>query len=259
MADKIGAYRQDILEYAKTQYHTEPEYLWMRYPNYAVLRHSDNKKWYAIIMDVKRDKLGLQGNEKTDILSIKCDPLMIGSLISEDGILPSYHMSKANWITVLLDGSVDKTQVFGLLQMSYELTKAKQKKKPRRTQPKEWIVPANPKYYDIESAFEKDDTILWKQSSSILVGDTVYIYMAAPVSAILYQCKAVEVNIPYDYDSDELSIHKAMKIKLTHRFEKDELTFKRLNEYGIFAVRGPRGVPNSLSHEIKRLCNVDEL
>ena len=259
MSKKTGAYRQDILEYAKMQYHTEPECLWMRYPNYAVLRHSDNKKWYAVIMDVSADKLGLPGNEKVDILNVKCDPLMIGFLRMEKGIMPSYHMNKGSWISVLLDGSVDKTQVFGLLQMSYELTKAKQKKRPRRTQPKEWIVPANPKYYDIESAFEKDDTILWKQSSSILVGDTVYIYMAAPVSAILYQCRAVEVNIPYDYDSDELSIHKAMKIKLTHRFEKDELSFKKLNEYGIFAVRGPRGVPNSLSHEIKRLCNVDEL
>ena len=259
MADKIGAYRQDILEYAKMQYHTEPECLWMRYPNYAVLRHSDNKKWYAVIMDVSADKLGLPGNEKVDILNVKCDPLMIGSLRMEKGIMPSYHMNKGSWISVLLDGSVDKELVFGLLQMSYEQTKAKQKKKSRRTQPKEWIVPANPKYYDIESAFEKDDTILWKQSSNIIVGDTVYIYMGLPVSAILYQCKAVEVDIPYDYDSDELSIHKAMKIKLTHRFEKDELSFKKLNEYGIFAVRGPRGVPNSLSHEIKRLCNVDEL
>ena len=55
-----------------------------------------------------------------------------------------------------------------------------------------WLIPANPKYYDVEAAFAAQDTIRWKQSSRVAVGDTIYLYVAAPVSAILYQCKAVE-------------------------------------------------------------------
>ena len=42
-----------------------------------------------------------------------------------------------------------------------------------------------------------------------------------------------------------------MKIKLLKRYDKKEFTFKVLgDEYGIFAVRGPRGVPFSLSEAL---------
>lgn len=255
MENKKGAYRQDILSLAKEKYNSEPEYLWLRYPNYAVLRHTDNKKWYAVIMDVPMEKLGLGGKEKVDILELKCDPMMYGSLVMEEGVMPAYHMKKGNWISVLLDGTVDKEKAAALLQMSCEITKSRQAKNRERTEPKEWLVPANPKYYDVEQAFNESDTILWKQSGNFIVGDTVYLYMGAPFSAVMYQCTVVEINIPYDYDSDELHIHKTMKIKLLRRFEKEQLPFRKLNEFGVFAVRGPRSLPNSLSYEIQNIIN----
>ena len=37
-------------------------------------------------------------------------------------------------------------------------------------------------------AFEKKDEIDWKQGNGILVGDTVFMYAAASISAILYKC-----------------------------------------------------------------------
>ena len=43
--------REEILKYVKNKYDTIPEYLWEKYPRYAVLRHRDNKKWYAVIME----------------------------------------------------------------------------------------------------------------------------------------------------------------------------------------------------------------
>lgn len=117
------SYRDDILEYVLKKYKTEPEYPWMSFPEYAVLRHSGNKKWYGIIMNVPREKLGLSGENIVDILDIKCDPLLIGSLVLEKGFLPAYHMNKGNWITVLLDGTVPAEDIFPLLDMSYENTK----------------------------------------------------------------------------------------------------------------------------------------
>ena len=63
-----------------------------------------------------------------DILDIKCGPLLVGSLLLSPGFLPGYHMNKKHWITVLLDGTVPKAEVFGLLDMSYDLTKPKMKK-----------------------------------------------------------------------------------------------------------------------------------
>ena len=78
-------------------------------------------------------------------------------------------------------------------------------------------------------------------------------YVTAPVSAILYKCRVTRTNIPYDYTDDHLTIRLIMKIELLERFKPDRFTFHVLkNEYGIYAVRGPRGVPYSLSEALKR-------
>ena len=54
-------------------------------------------------MDVPKNKLGLQGTEILDVVDLKCDPILIGSLRKEAGYFPAYHMSKASWITVALE------------------------------------------------------------------------------------------------------------------------------------------------------------
>lgn len=115
--------REMILQYAKERYGTEPEYLWAKFSNYAVLRQRELGKWYAIIMDVPGKKLGLDTAAHVDILDIKCDPLLIGSLRESRGFLPAYHMNKDKWIALLLDGSVPQDQVLKLLDLSYDITK----------------------------------------------------------------------------------------------------------------------------------------
>ena len=242
--------REEIERYIKKTYKASPEYLWKRYPDYAVFRHDDNQKWFAIIMDVDTDKLGLSGTGRVDIIDLKIGDLILRDiLLQQEGYLPGYHMNKQNWITILLDGSVDADQVCRMIDMSF-LDTASKKKKGKFRDPKEWIVPANPKYYDIESAFEESDEIDWKQGAGIIKGDTVYMYVGAPVSAILYKCKVTETNIPYDYKDKYLQITALMKIKLLKRYKRDEFTFEKLkSEYGIFAIRGPRGIPYSL-HDV---------
>ena len=43
-----------------------------------------------------------------------------------------------------------------------------------------------------------------------------------------------------------------MKIKLQKRYKADRFTFEKLKEeYGIYAVRGTRGIPDSLSKALK--------
>ena len=119
----MNSFRSAILEYAKEFYGTEPEYLWQSAPNYAVLRHFENKKWYAIIMDIPRSRLGLEGSDIIDILDIKCEPQLLGSMLKKEGCHPAYHMSKSKWLTVRLDGSVTLDEIIGLLNMSYDITK----------------------------------------------------------------------------------------------------------------------------------------
>ncbi len=116
-----------ILNYAKTTYQTEPEYLWDRLPEAAVLRNQENQKWYALFMKISKEKLGLKEKETVWALNLKCDPLFIGSLLEMDGYYPAYHMNKNHWITVLLDGTVEEKQVLELLDLSYHLTEKRKK------------------------------------------------------------------------------------------------------------------------------------
>ena len=248
--------RGEVLAYVKKKYDTEPEYLWMRYPDYAVLRHSDNGKWFGIIMDIKRSRLGLDEEGRTDILNVKVeDPLLLDLLVRQPGYFRGYHMNRSNWVSILLDGSAPLNDILRLLDASYGATASKAKKQKLRP-PKEWIVPANPKYYDIERAFDEREEIEWKQGAGIKKGDTVYMYVAAPVSAILYKCLVTETDIPYDFESPELRIKALMRIKLQKRYPPDSFTFEVLGrEYGIYAVRGPRGIPRSLSEALDRHFN----
>ena len=73
------------------------------------------------------------------------------------------------------------------------------------------------------------------------------------MSAILYKCKVTKTDIPYQYNDGKIQIRALMKIKLLKRYKPTGFPFERLkDEYGIFAVRGPRGVPNSLSEALKK-------
>lgn len=112
--------REEIFEYVKKQYGTVPEYLWKESPESAVLRHS-NGKWYAVIMQVEKSRLGLEGDTKVDIIDVKCDPDMVGLLTQTYGFLPGYHMNKKYWITMLLDGRVSEAKILDFLDLSYDL------------------------------------------------------------------------------------------------------------------------------------------
>ena len=108
----------------------------MKYPNFAVFRHANNQKWFALVMDVPKDKLGLPGIDPISVVNLKCDPVLIGSLRSEPGFFPAYHMNKDGWISVALDGSVPDEKTKMLLDMSYGMTAPKMRTKRRQGEPK---------------------------------------------------------------------------------------------------------------------------
>lgn len=246
-------FREQLFDYVKKKYKADPEYLWRRFPDYAIFRHTDNEKWFGLVMDVKKENLGMDGDDFVNVLNVKLsDPLLVDMLIQQPGYFRGYRISRGNWISILLDGSVPFDEICRWLEESY-LTTASKAKKQKLRPPKEWIVPANPKYYDIQQAFENANEIDWKQGSGIKKGDTVFMYVAAPVSAILYKCKVTKTDIPYKYDDGKLQIRALMRIKLLKKYEPARFTFEKLkNEYGIFAVRGPRGIPHSLSEALKK-------
>ena len=119
--------RQDIFVWCKQQYDVEPDYPWNDWN--AVLRHKDNRKWFGLVLEVKGNKLGMDTEKMVDLLNIKCDPMLIGSLLLRRGFFPAYHMNKDNWVSILLDAPENDEKIKSLLDMSYEMTKNRKKEK----------------------------------------------------------------------------------------------------------------------------------
>ena len=90
--------RESIEKHMLKTYGCSPEYPWMSAPGYAVYRHGDNKKWFAVVMDISKRKLGIDSDEIIDIMNVKCDPFLIGTLLAEPGFFRAYHMNKSHWI-----------------------------------------------------------------------------------------------------------------------------------------------------------------
>ena len=76
-------------------------------------------------MELPKGKLGLQGEERVDVVNLKCDTILTGSLLMEKGFFPAYHMREDSWITAALDGTVPEEQLRLLLDMSYRATAPK--------------------------------------------------------------------------------------------------------------------------------------
>lgn len=121
--------RIELRKFIKDNYGSCPDCPWAKYPEYEVFRHSSNKKWFALIMNVPKSKLGLQGNDTLEIVNFKCSPILIGSLLEEEGFFPAYHMNKTNWITAVLGETADSEKIKMLLDMSFEATSPKIRKK----------------------------------------------------------------------------------------------------------------------------------
>ena len=100
-----------------------------------LIRHNADKKWFGIIMPgIAWRKLGVDRDGVVEVMNVKCDPVILPSLVDGQGLFPAYHMNKQHWITIVLDGSVPLDKIIWLLDASYMMTlkKAKGKKKGER-------------------------------------------------------------------------------------------------------------------------------
>ncbi len=210
----------------------------------AVYRHSMNQKWYALVMNIKESLLtkGIKEEDSPniEILNIKIDSSKYDDIHKLKGVFPAYHMNHTQWVSIMLNDSLKDEQIMELIEVSRNYAMRSSKSPNGELVKSVWILPANPSSFDIESAFNKYKEIDWKQSSKVKVGDIAYMYVGAPVSAILYKCEITATDIPYDYSDKNITITHLMKIKQLHKYEKNFCTFKKLNELGINAVRGPR-------------------
>jgi predicted DNA-binding protein (MmcQ/YjbR family) len=122
--------KQQLFEYCLNTYGTSPDYPFDEDFETAVLRHADNRKWYAIVMHVSRRKFSFDSDEVIDVVNLKLPTEMFGSFGAADGVYPAYHMNKLHWISVLLPDAPDDVVQF-LTNVSFEATRAKPKRAKR--------------------------------------------------------------------------------------------------------------------------------
>ena len=123
--------REEFFEMCSSSYLTLPDYPFEEDFETAVFRHADNRKWFALSMQVSRRKFGMDRDEMIDVVNLKLPTEMFGSFGAADGVYPAYHMNKLHWISVLLPDAPDDIVQF-LLNVSFEVTKSKKKKEAKK-------------------------------------------------------------------------------------------------------------------------------
>lgn len=108
-----------IIEYARQRYGDEPEFLWED-DDSAVLRRKDNRKWYAVFMNVNRKKFGEETDKVVPVLNVRIK-IEDGDGYAEEGFYPAFHMNKKHWISIILDGRSSTERIEKLLSDSYIL------------------------------------------------------------------------------------------------------------------------------------------
>ena len=119
--------KQELFNLCMDSYATSPDYPFEDDFETAALRHADNRKWFAIVMQVSRRKFGLDSDEIIDVVNLKLPTEMFGSFGAADGVYPAYHMNKLHWISVLLPDAPNDVVKF-LTNASFEATKSKIKR-----------------------------------------------------------------------------------------------------------------------------------
>ena len=117
----------ELFEYCRDMYGTEPDFPFEEDFETAVLRHNDNRKWYAIVMHLPRSKFGFESVEMIDAVNLKLPIEMFGSFGVHDGVYPAYHMNKLHWVSVILSDVSEELLKF-LVNASFKITSSSYKK-----------------------------------------------------------------------------------------------------------------------------------
>lgn len=116
-------YAHKIIEFIKTKYFDELEFLWKKFPNNAIWRRKDSDKWYGVLLVLSKRKLGINSDEIIDIIDLRAEKSDIIMLVDNKSYFYGYHMNKKHWITIVLDGSIPLEEIYAIIDKSYELAK----------------------------------------------------------------------------------------------------------------------------------------
>ncbi len=224
-----------------------------RYAESGTFRNPRNGKWYGVIMYQPLSCLtrNEQDTEKLNFINLKVHPEEREALIQEEGIYSSWHMNHRCWVSVRLDDVLSDERIMELIAVSYDLVNQNGgRSQSPSAGPKKWILPSNPRYYDVVSEWKGRKNVTWKQYPNIETGDEIYLYVGAPYSAILYHCLVTRAHQPSpwpEYSAERLDL------KILDRYDPSFLTLQKvLKPFGVTTVRGPRYMPAELEAYIQK-------
>lgn len=122
----IGAQADRIDRIIFETFGVSPEFLWAKFPHFGVYRDPATRKWFAIIMNVDKGKVVPGASGEVEVMNLKLDD-RASSYLGE-GVYPSYHMDRKNWVSVLLDDTAPDARIVEMLRISYENSDKKKKK-----------------------------------------------------------------------------------------------------------------------------------
>jgi predicted DNA-binding protein (MmcQ/YjbR family) len=248
---------KNIIEYIKNKYDDDVEYLWDDYDG-GVFRNKDNKKWYGVMMKIREksfvtstlkrlkvsgkvsnhpllEKKDFSDEQYMEVIDIHIDKANADGLIDYETIFPGFHMNQYSWITIILDNKTNLKKLYELLDASYSMT----------VKSGSYIVPSNISIFDVISYVEGNDRFVWyKQPKDAKVGDTVFIYVGAPYSQIMYKCEITAVNL-------KIYSNRDMELKLLKKYKKGEYSYGFLKENGLGFIRTPRSIPEKVAKLLK--------
>lgn len=114
---------QMAIEYVRKKYGDEPEFLWTKSPNNAVLRRKDSRKWYAAILTVSGRKIGLNTDKIVEIIDLRMKADDRDNILSREHYYPGWHMNKKSWYTIVFDDCVADEEIKLRITESYELAR----------------------------------------------------------------------------------------------------------------------------------------
>ena len=116
-----------IVDLIREKYNNKPEFLWKDSPSTCVFRNPESSKWYGIIMQIPRSKLGEPSEKTVEVMNVKLDKNKIPELHKKDGFYPAYHMNKKYWITISLDETLSDNEIMQHIEESHSYTVKKKK------------------------------------------------------------------------------------------------------------------------------------
>ena len=99
------------------------DFPWEKYEGYGVFRNQKNNKWYALIININQMKLNKELPPKEiEVINVKLNTHNVEKLLMRKGFYPAYHMNKKNWVTIVLDETVDDGLLLELIGESHILS-----------------------------------------------------------------------------------------------------------------------------------------